>query len=62
MFFFFTREQFVPYLNNSFEILSKLLDEDDEDTMDSALEAYGQLCISFSKLSSTSQECKFIYY
>jgi len=51
-----TGEQFVPYLNNSFEILSKLLDEDDEDTMDSALEAYGQLCISFSKLSSTSQE------
>lgn len=32
----------------------KLLEEDDEDIIDSALEAYGQLCINFSKLSDSS--------
>lgn len=48
-------------MNKSFDAVSKLLDEDDEDTIDSALEAYGQLCIYFSKLSdSNSQTSKFI--
>lgn len=41
--------------------MSKLLDEDDEDTIDTALEAYGQLCINLSKMSdSTGQECKLL--
>lgn len=56
------REQFLPYLYNSFEVISKLLEEDDEDTIDSALEAYGQLCINLSKTSDiTGQECKFVF-
>lgn len=55
------REHFLPYLSNSFEAMSKLLKEDDEDIIDSALEAYGQLCINFSKLSDSSgQISKFI--
>lgn len=59
---YLNREQFLPYLNNSFDILSKLLEEDDEDTIDSALEAYGQLCIHLSKFTDgTSQECEFIF-
>lgn len=39
------------------------MEEDDEDTIDSALEAYGKLCINLSKLSdSTGQEgmCLFL--
>lgn len=54
------REQFLPYMNNSFDLLSKLLEEDDEDTIESALEAYGQLCISLSKFTDGSgQDCEF---
>ncbi|XP_022173439.1 importin-4-like [Myzus persicae] len=45
-----TGDQFLPYLNNSFDVVSKLLQEDDEDTIDSVLELYGQICIYFSKL------------
>lgn len=59
--FIWIREQFLPYLNSSFEIISKLLDEDDEDTIDSVLDAYGQLCITYSKLpNNIGQESKFI--
>ncbi|KAL5244737.1 hypothetical protein ACI65C_012147 [Semiaphis heraclei] len=43
-------DQFLPYLNTSFDVVSKLLQEDDEDTIDSVLELYGQICIYFSKL------------
>ncbi|XP_050539704.1 importin-4-like [Daktulosphaira vitifoliae] len=46
-----TGDKFLPYLKSSFDIMTKLLEDDDEDTIDSALEAYGQLCINFSKLS-----------
>lgn len=60
---YLNREQFLPYLNDSFDILSKLLEEDDDDTIDSTLEAYGQLCINLSKFNDiTSQECKFIFF
>jgi len=56
------RDQFLPYLNNSFEVVSKLLQEDDEDTIDSVLELYGQICIYFSKLpNNCGQECKFVF-
>ncbi|VVC26841.1 Armadillo-type fold,Armadillo-like helical,Importin-beta, N-terminal domain [Cinara cedri] len=52
-----TGEQFVPYLNNCFDVLSKLLEEDDDDTIDSVLEAYGKLCINLSNFTNnTSQE------
>lgn len=49
-------------MDNSFNVISKLLEEDDEDTIDSVLEAYGQLCINFSKLPDCNgrQECKFV--
>lgn len=61
--FFLIREKFLPYLYTSFDILSKLLEEDDEDTIDSVLEAYGQLCINLSQVSDiTGQECKFVLY
>lgn len=60
--FILIREKFLPYMDNSFNVISKLLEEDDEDTIDSVLEAYGQLCINFSKLPDCNgrQECKFV--
>jgi len=43
-------------------VVSKLLQEDDDDTIDSVLELYGQICIYFSKLPDNSgQECKFVF-
>lgn len=42
-------------------MVSKLLEEDDEDTIDSVLELYGQICIYFSKVpNNCGQECKFV--
>lgn len=61
--YLFIREQFLPYLNSSFDTILKLLEEDDEDTIDAVLEAYGQLCINFSKLSGNSgQTSKFFTF
>ncbi|XP_050419977.1 importin-4-like [Adelges cooleyi] len=51
-----TGDKFLPYLKDSYNIISKLLEEDDEDTIDSALEAYGQLCINFSRLSDPASQ------
>ncbi|KAL4119196.1 hypothetical protein QTP88_012040 [Uroleucon formosanum] len=45
-----TGDQFLPYLNKSFDVVSKLLQEDDEDIIDSVFDLYGQICIYFSKL------------